>query len=245
MVARPWSSSRVSCGEHLSVEMRQEHREVFPDQAGKGSLISSYEAETGLLWMWAGPSCFLSSGMGMSGNFLSYSKCVKVHLEVPEVSCDLPREASAEMGLISPGGQNLLGFLELWQVHSSYDGDLRDPLWWPQDWPVPIRVARGPLGIPLPSMPWPKTLCGVGAGTRGFLSSADMDLGVLLESPQGSQSSFREGACTCAFLSRCSGSVTLPVSSIMGSVVFPRVFPTRLSQGAFPQGCPSCRRGVS
>ena len=34
------------------------------------------------------------------------------------------------MGLISPGGQNLLDFLELRQVHSTYDGDLRDPLWW-------------------------------------------------------------------------------------------------------------------
>ena len=29
-------------------------RELFPDLAGKGSLLSSYEAETGLLWMWAG-----------------------------------------------------------------------------------------------------------------------------------------------------------------------------------------------
>ena len=27
------------------------------------------------------------------------------------------------MGLISPGGQNLLNFLELWQVLSTYDGD--------------------------------------------------------------------------------------------------------------------------
>ena len=70
------------------LEMRQERPEFFPDQAGKGSLISSYEAETGLLWMWAGPSCFLSSGMGMSGNFLSCSKGVKDHLEVPEVRCD-------------------------------------------------------------------------------------------------------------------------------------------------------------
>ena len=51
-----------------------------------------------------------------------------------------------------------------------------------------MRVARGPLGIPLPSMLGPKTLSGVGAVTLGFLSSADMDLGVLLESPQGSQS---------------------------------------------------------
>ena len=50
------------------------------------------------------------------------------------------------MGLISPGGENVLDFLELWQVISTYDGDLRDPLWWPQERPVPLRVARGPLG---------------------------------------------------------------------------------------------------
>ena len=40
------------------LKMRRERREFFPDHAGKGSLISSYEAETGLLWMWAGLSCF-------------------------------------------------------------------------------------------------------------------------------------------------------------------------------------------
>ena len=57
------------------------------------------------------------------------------------------------MGLISPGGENLLDFLELWQVLSTYDGDLRDLLLWPQERPIPMRVAQGPLGIPLPSMP--------------------------------------------------------------------------------------------
>ena len=36
------------------------------------------------------------------------------------------------MGLISPGGEKLQDFLELRQVLSTYDGDLRDPLWWPQ-----------------------------------------------------------------------------------------------------------------
>ena len=64
----------------------------------------------------------------MSGNFLSCSKGVKDPLEVPEVRCNLPGEASAEMGLISPGGENLLDFLELWQMLSTYGGDLRDPL---------------------------------------------------------------------------------------------------------------------
>ena len=89
-----------------------------------------------------------SSGVeaGLSGNFLSCSKGVKDPLEVPEFRCDLPRDASAEMGLISPGGENLLDFLELRQVLSTYDGDLRDPLWWPQERPVPMRVIRGRLG---------------------------------------------------------------------------------------------------
>ena len=113
------------------------------------------------------------------------------------------------MGLISPGGEKLLNFLELRQVLSTYDRDLREPLWWSQERPVPMQVARGPLGIPLPSKLGPKTLCGFGAGTRAFLSKADMVLGVLLESPQWSQSSSRVGACTCAFLSSCSSTVTL------------------------------------
>ena len=69
------------------------------------------------------------------------------------------------MGLISPGVENLLDFLKLRQVLSTYDGDLRDPLWWPQERPVPMRVARGPLEIPLLSMPGPKILCGMGAET--------------------------------------------------------------------------------
>ena len=53
---------------------------------------------------------------GISGNFLSCSKGVKDPLEVPELKCDYPLVASTEMGLISPGGVNLLDVLELRQV---------------------------------------------------------------------------------------------------------------------------------
>ena len=143
------------------------------------------------------------------------------------------------MGLISPGEENLLDFLELQHVLSTYDGDIRDPLLWPHERPVPMRVARGPLGIPLTSMPRTKTLCGVGAGTLGFPSSADMDLGVLLESPQGSQSSSRVVSCTCVssravaavshFSSRGSRHLWLSHEA------FPRGFPTRLSHRAVPR----------
>ena len=73
----------------------------------------------------------------------------------------------------------------------------------------------------------------------------NMDLGVRQESPQGSQSSSRMRACTCAFLQSRSSSVTQSASWIKGSMVFPRVFPTRLSHEAFPQGYPTCTRGGS
>ena len=52
----------------------------------------------------------------MSGNFLSFSKDVKDPFKVQEGRCDLPRDASVEKGLISPGVENLLDFLELRQV---------------------------------------------------------------------------------------------------------------------------------
>ena len=149
------------------------------------------------------------------------------------------------MGLISPGGENLLNFLELRPVLSTYHGDLMDPLWWKQERPVHMRVASGPLGIPFPSMPGPKNLCGIGAENCGFPASADMYFGVILESPQGSQSSARVGACTSDFLHSCSSSVTFPVARINGSVAFPRGFPPRLSHKAFPQGYPTCHSFVS
>ena len=50
--------------------MQQERREFFPHHAGKESLLSSYEAETGLIWMWAGLLCFLSIGDGYVGELL-------------------------------------------------------------------------------------------------------------------------------------------------------------------------------
>ena len=149
------------------------------------------------------------------------------------------------MGLISPGGENLLDFLELRQVPSTYD-------WTSGTRSGGLRKGQSP--------------CELLAGFSGFLSRRcrglrscaesvpepedsspvlNMDLGVLLESPQGRQTSSRVGACRCAFLPSCSSSVALPFPWIKGSVAFPRSFPTRLSHKAFPQGCPTCHRGVS
>ena len=165
MVARPWSSSRLSCGERLLLRCDGNAGNSFPTTQGKDPSSQARRRKRG------SSGCGRDSGAssrveaGMSGNFLSCSKGVKDPLEVPEVRCDYPRDASAEMGLISPGGENLLDFLELRQELSTYDGDQRDPHLWPQERPVPKRVALGPLRIPLPSMPGSNTLCGVGART--------------------------------------------------------------------------------
>ena len=67
--------------------MRRERREFYPDHAGKGSLLSGKEVETGLLWISAGLSCFLSSGDGYVGELLELQKGVKDPLEVPDVNC--------------------------------------------------------------------------------------------------------------------------------------------------------------
>ena len=148
------------------------------------------------------------------------------------------------MGLISPGGENLLEFLELRQVLSTYDGDLRDPLWWPQERPVPMRVAQGPLGISLPSVPGPKPSVELVPELEDSCSVLTWILGHFGVSP-GESVLVSCGGMHVRFLPSCSSSVMLPFAWINGSVAFPRGFPTRLSHEAFPQGCPTCHRGVS
>ena len=146
MVARPWSSSRLSCGERLLLRCDGNAGNSFPTTQGKDPSSRARRQKRGSSGCGRDSRASSRVESGMLRNFLSCSKGVKDPLEVPEFRCDEPRDASAEMGLISPGGENLLDFLELWQLLSTYDGDLRDPLWCPQERPVPMRVVRGPLG---------------------------------------------------------------------------------------------------
>ena len=165
MVARPWSSSRLSFGEHLLLRCDGNTGNSFPTTQGKDPSSRTRRRKRGSSGCGRDSRASSRVETGISWNFLCFSKGVKDPMKVPEARCDKPRGASAEMGLISPGGENLLDFLELRQVLSTYDGDLRDPLWWPQESPVPMRVARGLLRIPLPSNTGSKILCVFGSGT--------------------------------------------------------------------------------
>ena len=142
------------------------------------------------------------------------------------------------MGLISPGGENLLDILELRQVLSTYDWDLRDPLWWPQERPVPMRVAQGPLGIPLPSMPGtkpcvesvpePEDSSPVLTCILGYFWSLPRGVSPRLEWGHARALSSRAVAAVSRFPSRGSRDQGLSLQA------FPRGFPTRLSHRAVP-----------
>ena len=153
------------------------------------------------------------------------------------------------MGLISPGWENLLDFLELRQVLSTYDGDLSDPLWWLQERPVPFRVARGPLGglslrcwglrPCVESVPEPDDSSQVLTWILGYFWSLPRGVSPRLEWGHARALSSRAVAAVSRFPSRG------PRDQGHSLEAFPRGFPTRLSHEAFPQGCPTCHRGVS
>ena len=71
--------------------------------------------------------------------------------------------------------------------------------------------CEGLLRIPLQLVPGPRSSSGAQAGTSGFLSSADMDLGHPMEFQQGIQALSRVETCKSAFLSSCNSIVKLPV----------------------------------
>ena len=143
------------------------------------------------------------------------------------------------MGLISPGGKNLLDFLKLRQVLSIYNGDLIDPLWWPEERPVPIRVAPGPLGFPLLSMPGlrpcvelvpePEDSSPVLTWILGYFWSLPRGVSPCLEWGHARALSSRDVAAVSRFPSRGSRDLWLSLEA------FPRGFPTRLSDRAIPR----------
>ena len=143
------------------------------------------------------------------------------------------------MGLISPGGENLLDFLELRQVLSTYDGDLRDLLWWPQERPIPMRVAQGPLGILSPrcrglrscveSVPEREDSSPVLTWILGYFWSLPKGVSPRLEWGHALELSSRAVEAVSRFPSRGSRDLWLSLEA------FPRGFPTTLSHRAVPR----------
>ena len=143
------------------------------------------------------------------------------------------------MGIISPGRENLLDSLEFRQVLSSYDGDLRDPVWWPQESPVPMRVARGCLRIfshrlrgtrpCVVSVPEPEDSSPVLTWILGYFWSLPRGVSPRLEWGHARALSSRAVEAVSSFPSRGSRDLWLSLE------VFTRGFPIRLTHRSVPR----------
>ena len=88
VVAQPWSSSRLSCGERLLLRCKGNAGNSFPNTEGNDPSSRARRRKLGSSG--CGQDARASSRVEtcMSGNFLSCSKGVKDPLDLPEVMCD-------------------------------------------------------------------------------------------------------------------------------------------------------------
>ena len=86
MVARPWSSSLLSCGERLLLRWDGNAGNSLPTTLGKNPSSLAMRRKRGSSGCGRDTRASSRVETGMSGNFLSCSKGVKVPLEVPEVN---------------------------------------------------------------------------------------------------------------------------------------------------------------
>ena len=144
------------------------------------------------------------------------------------------------MGLISPGGDNLLDFLDLWQELSTYDGTTGTHS-------GGLRKGQSP--------------CELHGDLSGFLSRRCRGLRPCVDSVTETEDSSPVLTCILGYFWSLPRGVILVSSGGMhvrfppelqeqchGSLLVDQGicgFPSRLSHEAFPQGCPTCHRGVS
>ena len=87
-VARPWSSSRLSCRERLLLRCDGNAGNSFPITQGKDPSSRASRQKRGSSGCGRDSRASSLVESGMLQNFLSCSKGVKDPLEVPEVRCD-------------------------------------------------------------------------------------------------------------------------------------------------------------
>ena len=220
--------------------MRRESREIFPDQAGKGSLISSYEAETGLLWMWAGPSESSRVETGMSGNCLNCSKGVNDLLEFQSlevISIVKPQRKWASSRL---EGKTSWVFSSCGRCSRLTTGTSETRSGGLRNGQSPCELLAGPSGF-LSLRCWGLRPC-VEAGPEPEDSSPVLTwiLGYFWSLPRGVSPRLEWGHARALFSRAVAAVSRFPSRGSRYLWLSLEAFPR-----GFPQGCPTCHRGVS
>ena len=175
----------------------------------------------------------------MSGNFSSCSKGVKDPLEVPEFRCHYPRDASAEMGLISPGGKTSWIFSGCGRCSRLTTGTSGTRSGGLRKGQSPCELFRGLSGFLsrrcwglkpcVESVPEPEDSSPVLTWILRYLWSLPRGVSPRFEWGHARALSSRPVAAVSRFPSRGSRDQGLSLEA------FPRGFPTRLSHRAVPR----------
>ena len=153
------------------------------------------------------------------------------------------------MGLISPGGENLLDFLScgrcprlMMETKETFSGGVRKGQ-------SPCELLGGLLGFPsrrcrrlrpcVESVPEPEDSSPVVTWILVYFWSLPRGVSPRLEWGHARALSSRDVAAVSRFHSQGSRNLWLSLEA------FPPDFPKGLSHEAFPQGCPTCHCGVS
>ena len=102
MVARPWSSSRLSCGERLLLRCDGNAGNSFPTTEGKDTSSGAMRQKRGSSGCEKDSRASSQVETGMSGNFLSCNKGVKLLWKFQRlgvISLEMPQRKWASSGL--------------------------------------------------------------------------------------------------------------------------------------------------
>ena len=239
MVARPWSSSRLSCGGRLLLRCDGNAGNFFPTTQGKDPSSRARWRKKGSSACGRDSRASSRVETGMLGNFLSCRKGVKNPVEVPAVSFDWPRDASAEMGLISPGGENLRIFWSCGRCSGLTTGTSGTRSGGLRKGQSPCELLGGPsrflsrrcrgLRSCVESVPEREDSSPVLTLILGYFWSLPRGVSPRLEWGHARAHSSQAVAAVSRFPSRGSRDLGLSLEA------FPRGFPTRLSHRAVPR----------
>ena len=164
MVARPWSSSRLSCGAHLLLRCEEITGNSFPNTQVKDPSSQTMRRKRGPSGCLRYSRASSRVETGMSGNFLSCSKGVNEPLEFQTLgvfSLEMPQQKWASSHL---EGRTPWIFSSCGRCSRLRSGTQR-PALVASGKASPHASCSGASQDSSPVDAGPKTLCGVGVGT--------------------------------------------------------------------------------
>ena len=249
MLARPWSSSRLFCGEGLLLRCKGNAGNSFPTTQGMDPSSRARRQKRGSSGCGRNSRASSLVETGRSGNFLSCSKGVRTLWKfqgLGVVSLETPQRKWASSGLegrtswifsscsrcsrlMSGTSGTCSGGLRKGQSPCEFHGGLSGFL---------SRRCRG-LRSCVESVPETEHSSPVLTWILGYFWSLPRGVSPRLEVGHARALSSRAVAAVSRLPSHGSRDLWLSLEA------FPRNFLTRLSHEAIPQGCPTCNRGVS